>query len=179
METMNIDAYRALLDRQAEEEKRGKSRRRTEHTESNLQRQCVEWFRRQYRSHAMMLFAVPNGGGRSKVEAGIMKAEGVTAGVSDLILLEARGSYGALCIEMKTKKRGSRQEKSQKEWQAVAEEFGNKYVIVRSLEEFMKVVKSYMDEPLSHGRVIIRGMDPTLTIIDERRSYGRLLEELL
>ena len=32
-----------------------------------------------------MLFAVPNGGGRSRIEAGIMKAEGVTAGVSDLI----------------------------------------------------------------------------------------------
>ena len=117
------------------------------HIESQLQRQCVAWFRLQYPKHAKLLFAVPNGGGRSRVEAAIMKAEGVTAGVSDLILLEPRGGYGALCIEMKTGSKSSRQSESQKEWQKATEEAGNRYVVVRSLEIFQAVVNEYMSFP--------------------------------
>lgn len=116
------------------------------HIESQLQRQCVAWFRLQYPKHARLLFAVPNGGGRSRVEAAIMKAEGVTAGVSDLILLEPRGGYGALCIEMKTRSKSSRQSDSQKEWQAATEAAGNKYVVCRSLDTFMAEVTKYMDQ---------------------------------
>ena len=50
--------------------------------ESHIQRACVRWFALQYPELKGILFAVPNGGGRSKIEAGILKAEGVTAGVS-------------------------------------------------------------------------------------------------
>lgn len=47
------------------------------------------------------LVAVPNGGQRSKVEAGIMKAEGVRAGYPDLQLDLGRGGWLGLRIEMK------------------------------------------------------------------------------
>ena len=114
------------------------------HEESELQRQCVAWFRLQYPSHALMLFAVPNGGGRSPIEAAIMKAEGVTAGVADLILLEARGSYGCLCIEMKTRRKTSKQSANQKIWQAATQKAGNCYVVVRSFEAFQEVVRQYL-----------------------------------
>ena len=67
-----------------------------------MQRMCVGWFRLQYPAVGKLLFAVPNGGARSRTEAAIMKAEGVTAGVTDLILLLGRGGFNALCIEMKT-----------------------------------------------------------------------------
>ena len=120
---------------------------RPRHLESQLQRQCVAWFRMQYPKHAKLLFAVPNGGGRSRVEAAIMKAEGVVAGVSDLILLEPRGGYGCLCIEMKREDKSSRQSAIQKEWQAATEEAGNRYVVVRSLEIFQAVVNEYMRLP--------------------------------
>ena len=128
------------------------------HLESQLQRQCVAWFRLQYPKHAKLLFAVPNGGARSRVEAAIMKAEGVTAGVSDLILLEPRGGYGALCIEMKREDKSSRQSARQKEWQAVATEAGNRYVVVRSLEIFQAVVNEYMSFPPG-WRVSVKGED--------------------
>ena len=72
-------------------------------TESAFQINVV----RMLRSAGFLVFAVPNGGGRSVVEASIMKAEGVTAGVADLLLLEARGGWGCLCLEMKTKKKWS------------------------------------------------------------------------
>lgn len=48
-----------------------------------MQRMCVGWFRFQYPAVGKLLFAVPNGGARSRTEAAIMKAEGVTAGVTD------------------------------------------------------------------------------------------------
>ena len=141
--TLPLDAYQRLLAHQEKNQRRARPR----HQESTLQKTCVAWFRAQYPEHALMLFAVPNGGGRSRIEAGIMKAEGVTAGVSDLIFLEARGGYGALCIEMKTTEKSSRQRPSQKRWQKAAEKAGNLYVIIRTLEEFQFFVELYMSLP--------------------------------
>ncbi len=89
-----------------------------------------------------MLFAIPNGGARNKREAGILKAEGVTAGVADMILLTPSGGYGALCIEFKTDE--GRQRQSQEEWQQAAETAGNKYVIVRSIEDFIREINTYL-----------------------------------
>jgi hypothetical protein len=138
--SLPLDAYKRLLAQQEKNEHRARPR----HQESNLQKTCVAWFRAQYPDHALMLFAVPNGGGRSRIEGAIMKGEGVTAGVADLILLEARGGYGSLCIEMKTRDRASKQRPSQKAWQAAAERAGNKYAVVRTFEAFRDLVKEYM-----------------------------------
>jgi hypothetical protein len=88
------------------------------------------------------LFSVPNGGWRNTREAGAMKAEGVTAGVADLILLTPRGGYGALCVEMKAI--NGRQSPAQKEWQKQAENAGNKYVLCRSVDEFIKTITDYL-----------------------------------
>ena len=114
------------------------------HAESILQRNCVTWFRLQYRAIAGLLFAVPNGGGRSRVEASIMKAEGVTPGVADLLLLVPRGDYACLCVEMKTDK--GRQSPEQKAWQQLAEKAGNQYVVCRSFEDFQKTINEYLKQ---------------------------------
>lgn len=113
------------------------------HRESNLQKACVTWFRYQFPDLGNMLFAVPNGGYRSKVEAGIMKAEGVVPGVSDLVFLVPRGGYGALCVEMKDV--GKKQSEAQKAWQLATEKAGNKYVVCRTIEEFMNAVNEYLN----------------------------------
>ena len=153
------DAYLDLLARQDAEEKKRKPKRKTDHAESSLQRQCVSWFRTQYPADALMLFAVPNGGGRSVVEASIMKGEGVTAGVADLLLLEARGGWGCLCIEMKTTKKKSKQSDHQKAWQEATERAGNRYVVVRTLEEFRSIVGDYMSLPAGVRRVVVKGSE--------------------
>jgi len=49
-----------------------------------------------------LLFAVPNGGARHPAIASKLKAEGVRAGVPDLLLPVARRGYHALWIELKT-----------------------------------------------------------------------------
>ncbi len=111
-------------------------------TESQLQKSCIMWFRLQYPSIARLIFAVPNGGSRNPREAAKMKGEGVTAGVADVILLKASSGYSSLCIEFKTAK--GRQQKTQKEWQQVVEENGNKYIICRSFDSFRDIIKGYL-----------------------------------
>lgn len=118
-------------------------RREPEH---DLQCACVQWFRLQYPKLAMRLFAVPNGGGRSKAQAGKLKAEGVLTGVSDLILLKPNISYCALLIEMKVNTKGSRQSEAQKEWQHDLTALGEyKYVVCRSIDDFIREVNSYLN----------------------------------
>lgn len=112
--------------------------------EHRLQCACVRWFRYKYPNLAQLLFAIPNGGSRNKAEASRLKAEGVTSGVADLILLRANRFYGALCIEMKTPK--GRQSETQKHWQQMAESTGNKYILCRSLDDFRTQVENYLKE---------------------------------
>lgn len=115
------------------------------HKESDLQIACVTWFKQYaHRKLAPLLFSCPNGGARNIVTAKIMKAEGATAGVSDLILLLPSGKHHALCIEMKTDK--GRQSDSQKQWQEAVEEKGYKYVICRTFDDFVKEVTSYLKD---------------------------------
>lgn len=112
------------------------------HEESRIQIQCVKYFRYLHPDKASLLFSVPNGGRRDKITASIMKAEGVVAGVSDLILMVARGGYHGLCIEMKDEK--GRQATSQKEWQKQVEGQGYKYVLCRSVDGFLNEVETYL-----------------------------------
>jgi ribonuclease HIII len=73
-----------------------------------------------------------------------MKAEGVTPGVADVILLIGNGNYNSLCIEFKTEK--GKQTALQKEWQKQAEKHGNKYVVCRSIDEFINEIKHYLNK---------------------------------
>lgn len=122
--------------------------------EHNIQVACVRWFNLQYPQYRGLLFACPNGGNRNLVTAAKLKAEGVTPGVADLLLLvpgfgisELKDGYlakecHALCIEMKTAK--GRQSPEQKEWQKKVEAAGYRYVIVRSVEQFIKEINDYL-----------------------------------
>ena len=109
-----------------------------------MQRMCVGWFRLQYPAVGKLLFAVPNGGARSRTEAAIMKAEGVTAGVTDLILLLGRGGFNALCIEMKTTDRRSALSDAQIEWRSLTITNGNRHVVCRTIEEFQSEIRWYL-----------------------------------
>lgn len=121
----------------------GKSRSKPHDEEHHIQCACVNWFRYQYPEYRSLLFAVPNGGARSKATAGRLKAEGVVAGVADLLLLVPSCGYHGLCIEMKTKT--GKQSDSQKEWQKEVKKKGYKYVVCRSLDEFIEIIDEYIE----------------------------------
>lgn len=117
-------------------------RKKPKDEEHKIQASCVRWFRLQYPQLRNILFAIPNAARRSARNGAYMKEEGMLAGVSDLILLKSNRFYGALCIEMK--RPGEYQKPIQKEWQKAVESVGNKYVVCRSLEEFIAVVTDYL-----------------------------------
>ncbi|MCM1166416.1 MAG: VRR-NUC domain-containing protein [Ruminococcus sp.] len=102
----------------------------------------MKWFSLQFPDIRPLFFAVPNGGARNRIEAGIMKGEGVTAGVADMLLLYPNQRYHGLCIEFKTPK-GTQQD-SQKRWQRHVENAGYKYIIIRDIESFIDNVKAYI-----------------------------------
>lgn len=115
--------------------------------EHNIQAACVRWFNLQWPQYRGLLFAVPNGGARNKATAGKLKAEGVVSGVADLILLvpfiqECVQYFNGLCIEMKTSK--GKQSQEQKDWECKVSGQGYEYRVIRSLDEFIEVVDSYL-----------------------------------
>ncbi len=124
------------------------------HEESNLQKQCVAWFRAQYPQYAMLLIhPINEGSGHSTIDRrrqGIHKAEGAVAGVPDLLLFMSATCpcedyytiYGCLGIEFKTLK--GKQSQEQKDFQKIFEAAGNKYVVIRSFEEFKRVMNEYI-----------------------------------
>ena len=119
------------------------------HEESRIQIECIKWFDYAYPTLRLNLFAVPNGGKRSKFAGGIQKAEGMRAGVADLFLAVphfgnfVQGTFKmGLFIEMKTAK--GVQQDTQKAFQKAVEAQNYKYIICRSFDEFQIVVENYI-----------------------------------
>ena len=73
-------------------------KKRTEHDE---QADFFTWARKQRIPGIELLHAVPNGGLRTKAQAGKLKAEGVQPGMPDVSWPVARGGFIGLAIEFK------------------------------------------------------------------------------
>lgn len=116
------------------------------HLEDNIQTACVKWFDYQFPKYRLLLHSSPNGGKRNAREAARFKVMGTRAGFPDLILLLPRHGYTCLAIEMKAY--NGRQSEKQKEWQAVAERNGIKYVVCRSFEEFSYLIYRYLESEI-------------------------------
>jgi hypothetical protein len=90
-------------------------------------------FRRKF--PGVLIFAIPNGGGRSKAQGAKLKAEGVVPGVPDLFVPE-----WALFVEMKTAKNG-RLSKPQKEIIPQLEKCGYRVIIGYGVDDAIKQLK--------------------------------------
>lgn len=69
--------------------------------ESELQIQCVEWFKIKYPKK--LIFSIPNGAKKSLLTALRMRREGLLSGVPDLFIPEPFRNFSGLFIEMKSK----------------------------------------------------------------------------
>ena len=119
------------------------------HKESDIQRACVKWFKEAYPEYEGLLFAVPNereGAGetalQSKIKGNRRRQMGVVAGVSDTILLVARGGLNGLCAECKTPI--GNQKPEQKAWQKKVELQGYGYFVFRSVDDFKEKINGYL-----------------------------------
>ena len=70
-------------------------------TEHDIQSAFFDWLKLQKIDGVELAFAVPNGGARHKKTAGMLKAEGVKAGVPDVLWPVSRGGFSGLAIEFK------------------------------------------------------------------------------
>ena len=129
-------------------------------SESQITQDCVRWFRVQYPKYCKVLVHPANEGARGTrvvtnkygtriVSTGgaRLKAEGLVPGVADLLLLVSRGGFGCLAIEMKRQAKSSKQSEAQIDWEKECVKAGNKYVVCRSLDEFMREVNAYLSIP--------------------------------
>ena len=73
------------------------------------------------------VFAVPNGGSRHFLEAFNLKLQGVTAGVSDLIILLPKGR--AVFAELKSPDGTSRQSPAQRDFEDTVKALGFEYLL--------------------------------------------------
>lgn len=124
-------------------------------SEEQIQCECVAWFRKNYPRQEMLLFSSLNGvqtSGKTKKQRAIqgarLNAAGRVRGVADLFLSIPSGELCGLYIEMKTPT--GTQSKEQKEFERQVIERGYGYVMPRSLEEFKRLVKTYLEagEPM-------------------------------
>lgn len=91
-----------------------------------------------------LMYHVPNGGKRSKAEAGIFRAMGVKPGVPDVMLPVARQGYHGLYIEMK-RTEGGRVSAEQRQWLDALAEQGYKTEVAYGWEQARKILEGYLD----------------------------------
>ncbi|MDH2299812.1 VRR-NUC domain-containing protein [Cobetia sp. 29-18-1] len=93
-------------------------------------------------------YHVPNGGQRNKKTAADLKAQGVRAGVSDLVIASARGGWHGLYLEFKAAPpHDAALAGSQREWLARMEARGYLAVLAKGVEEAKAVLIAYADWP--------------------------------
>ena len=127
MPNLTIEELRAMLPK-----KKGKR------PEQVMQAEIIRWYRSQYpEPHPMYYLLVSNDNNAISAQQGLKaKAQGRVAGVADLTFYKPGGQ--PILIELKTPT--GRQSPDQKQWQKAVENAGYSYVIVRSLEEFKKII---------------------------------------
>lgn len=120
------------------------------HIEDAAQAEVIRWARmRQAAAPELeLLYHVPNGGKRGKLEACRLKAQGVRAGVPDLHLPIARGGYIGLWIEMKTST--GRLSEAQRKIIAMLRDEGHRVEVCRSAADAVEVLEDYMRVPAPH-----------------------------
>lgn len=121
-------------------------RARPKHLEDDLQRTVVQTvaytMRYQGRPLTDWLYAVPNGGKRNPREAARLKAQGVKAGVNDLVLPIASGGFGGLYLELKIGKNTLTD--SQLDFHQRAREGGQCVATCWTLDQAVQVISGYM-----------------------------------
>ena len=110
------------------------------HDEANFQIGVV----RALRMAGRFVFAVPNGGSRNLKEAVNLKAQGVMAGVSDLILLLP--NQRVYFIELKNPNGKGRQSPAQREFENQVISMGHDYLLWDHWEQVEQFIKEHRNE---------------------------------
>jgi len=110
---------------------------KVENPEHKLQKACARWFRLKFSEYRRLFIKPSDDFTKWNSEC----SRGAVAGAPDNILLVPRGKYAYLCIELKI---DTQQSDKQKEFEADVDKYGGVYVVIRSFEEFTKIIETYM-----------------------------------
>lgn len=124
--------------------KKRKKKPKNPFSETEIQKSFIRWVRIQPDIRLSWLHMIPNGSDVSIFRARIIGAEGLKPGVADISLPYPASGLHALYMEFKAPKRY--QNKYQKFFQRWCEEHGYGYVVVKSLEEAIEAVTSYLND---------------------------------
>lgn len=116
------------------------------HAEADFQTGVVRFLR----MAGHFVFAVPNGGSRNIIEAANLKAQGVMAGVSDLILLLPNKVY---FIELKNPNGKGRQSPAQREFEDNVRAYGNEYLLWDNWAQVEQFVNAHREEVGNYMKV--------------------------
>ena len=90
-----------------------------------------------------LLYHIPNGGSRHRLEAAHLKQQGVRAGVPDICLPVARGGNHGLYIELKRRK-NSRVTPDQMKWISDLLAQGYAAAVCRGCDEAISLITDYL-----------------------------------
>lgn len=114
-------------------------------TESIEQSRLFQWARMQqgHWPELQLLYHIPNGGSRHRLEAVHLKQQGVRAGVPDLCLPVARDGCHGLYVEMKRTK-GGRVSPEQMGWMEALKAEGYMVAVCQGWEMASDVIVNYL-----------------------------------
>ena len=93
-----------------------------------------------------MLFAIPNGGARHPAVAAQLKAEGVKAGVPDIMLAVARGRWHGLFVELKRADRSNHATSAQRAWMEMLRRYGYSAVVCYGATDAINAIMGYLTQ---------------------------------
>lgn len=143
-EITGIDAvkYMKINGNKSKKEQRKKSKK-PKKTEEQEQEALFQYAGLQKEPEWSLLFAIPNGGFRSKRTGARMKRTGLKAGIPDLMLPVVRGQYPGLWIEMKSEK--GRVQHNQAEWHDKLRGEGYRVEVCRGCDQAVSTIKEYLN----------------------------------
>lgn len=103
-------------------------------------------------SELRLMYHVPNGGSRNKIEAANLKRQGVKAGVPDVCLPVPRGGYHGLYIEMK-RRRGSVLSQDQREYIEALRQQGYRVEVCKGFHPAADLIEEYLSEGVDESHV--------------------------
>lgn len=132
-------------------------------TEDEEQRRLFQWARMMSGRYPelTLMFHIPNGGSRRRVEAAILKGMGVKSGVPDIFPPAGKLGKHGLFIEMKRRKGGSLSEE-QHVWLCALATQGYAVCVCKGYDEAIEQIKAYLGIPRLQGL-----KPPTMTIMEE------------
>lgn len=126
--------------------------KKIKHLEDSIQESFVQWFNLQYKHLNGLLFHIPNGEYRARIQnkngdwycpAGVrLKKLGARRGVADIFLMLSNKAYHGLWIEFKTKT--GKLTDDQKIFKQLCEHVNYKHEVARSLDDGIISIKKYL-----------------------------------